>query len=241
MKDIKDALEWLLDAVRIWVRCIARPVATLNAVLPGASDEHHLSGAAKVWVPSLLISLVLSFPMLNLFGIEWNNLGFHLSNWLTTVLALVAVGFIAHRILTALKLKSEFVRTLVMYTTPVVAYSPIITLINLPGTIQLFDAVKAIKEQKLPIDVAAITLARNLLGEGTIQPGPLVATTTFLVSIFGFGCLAVFAEAVSQWYGNSRFKSYSAVAAALMLSTIVTMGIVVPIQLFTIYSFLKLD
>jgi hypothetical protein len=240
VKGIQDAIEWLLDALILWLKNIAGPISTLNAVLPSATDERHLSEATKVWVASLLLGLVLSFPIFNLFGIKWDNLGFHLSNWLTTIISLVAVAFIVHRTLLALKLRSDFVRTFVMYTTPVVAYTPVINLINLPFTIYLFGVVAALKEQKLPIDVAADTFLQNLVRVGMVL-SPFFVFMSLVVSLVGLGCTVVFAEALSQWYGNSRFKTYSAVAVGLTLASVLQIGVIFPMQLLTIYSFLEID
>lgn len=149
MKGIREALDWLLDALGVWLRCVTQPIAVLNAVLPEVTDDYsHLSAATQVWVPSFLISLILAFPVLNLFGIGWSNVGFHLCNSLTPILYMLAIIFIAHKLLLWHKMKSEYVRTLAMYTTAVAPYLPVFALLNLPSTYIVFNVMKEIKTKR---------------------------------------------------------------------------------------------
>jgi hypothetical protein len=225
VKELGDALQWLFDAIRAWLQCVARPVATLNAIVPETTDENHLSEAAKVWVPALLISLIISFPVLKFYGIEWNNVGYHLTTWTTTIVGMVGTAFIAHHILLGLNLKSEFVRTLVLYTVPVATYAPVLSLLTVPSKLSIFAAVQGFKQHPVAIDAAVVAYVHN---------------ATNSTSIFGMGVLTLFAESVSQWYGNNRFKCYSAVAVSGMLSTIFIAVVLTPIQFLTMYAFLTI-
>jgi hypothetical protein len=234
VKNIDEALQWLLNAIQLWLQCLARPVATLNDILLEGTDEKHLSAAAKVWTPSLLISLIMSFPVLKSYGIEWNNVGYHLSTWTTTIIGLVGTAFIVHQMLLWLKLKSDLVRTLVIYSVLVATYTPVTSLLAIPSTLHNFAAVQDFKAHTIPIDQAAIEYFRRGMNPNILE-GVIIATSLF-AGVFSVGVQALFAESVSQWYGNNRFKCYSAVAASVLLSGIVFL-FVVPMQFLIIYAF----
>jgi hypothetical protein len=235
VKNLDEALQWLLDATATWLQCVARPVATLNEILLEATDEKHLSAAAKVWVPSLLISLIVSFPVLKFYGIEWSNVGFHLCTWMTTIITLVATAFIVHHVLLKLKLKSEFVRTLVIYTVLVTTYAPVSGLLGIPSTLSIFAAMHDFKQHSIPIDEAVILYFRN-----AAQPflAGIASVASTFIGAFSMGVLALFAESISQWYGNNRFKCYSAVAASMLLTVVFIVIVVTPLQFLIIYAFI---
>jgi hypothetical protein len=237
VKALGDALQWLFDAVRIWLQCVVKPMTMLNAILPEVTDENHLSEAAKVWVPSLLISLIISFPVLKFYDIEWNNVGYHLSAWMPMIIALVVYTFIVHQILLGLKLKSEFVRTLVIYTVLLATYFPAISLLDIPTTLSMFAAAQDFKQHHIPIDAAVVAYIGNSAEPTSIILGGVSGIAEILSAVFLIGVLALFAESVSQWYNNDRFKCYSAVAASTILSAIV-FQVVTIMQFLIIYAFL---
>jgi hypothetical protein len=240
VKNLEETLQWLLDAIAIWLQCVAKPVATLNNILLEETDDKHLSTAAKVWVPSLLISLIISFPVLKLHGIEWNNVGFHLCTWTTTVISLVVTAFIVHQVLLGLKLKSEFVRTLMIYTVLVTTYAPVSSLLALPSTLNSFAAVQDFKQHPIALDAAAIAFFQHAAHPTSIFEG-VINVSGAIIDIFSVGILALFAESVSQWYGNNRFKCYSAVAASTCLSGVALLLVVMPVQLLVIYAFVGIS
>lgn len=236
MKDLGDALQWLLDAVEMWLQCATKPVATLNDILPEATDEKHLSAAAKVWVPSLLISLIISFPVLKLYGIEWSNIGYHLCTWMTTIIALVVTAFIIHQALLWLRLKSDFIPTLVIYTILVATYTPVTSLFLIPSTLLNFAAVSEFKHHPVAIDAAMVAYFQKVLNPTSFFSSVLTVTSTF-INVFSLGVVALFAESISQWYNNNRFKCYSIVVVSLLLSSIVTLLVVTPMQFLIMYAF----
>lgn len=239
MKNLDETLQWLLNAVQLWLRFLARPVATLNDILLEMTDEKQLSAAAKIWAPSLLISVIISFPVLKSYGIEWHDAGYHLSTWMMSIVSLVAPAFIVHQVLLWLKLKSEFVRTLVIYTVLVTIYGPVSSLLTIPATLHNFAAVQDFKQHSIPFDQAVVQYFRKV-----INPDPTIfegvrAVAAQLLSFFSMGVLAFFAESLSQWYGNNRFKCYSAVVGSALLNTIFLFLVVVPMQFLIIYAFVE--
>jgi hypothetical protein len=235
---LREALQWLLGAFEIWLRCAAKPVPTLNRVLLEVTGEEHLSAAEKIWVPSLLISLIVSFPVLKLYGIEWNNVGYHLCTLATTIAGLVVNAFVIHRLLLALKLKSEFVHTLVIYTVILTTYAPVSNLFSIPSALSLFSAVQDFKQHPIGVDEAVIAYFHNLRNTASIASN-VFGIASVLLQVFSIAILALFAESLSQWYGNDRFKCYSAVAASMLLSVIVVLLVISPMQILIIYAFVS--
>ncbi len=238
MNELGAALQWLLDAFETWLQCVARPVPTLNRILLEATDDEQLSAAGKVWAPSQLITLIISFPILKLYGIEWNDLGYHLCNWLTTIVVLIIFAFTAHKLLLALQLKSQFVQTLVIYTVIVTTYSPITTLLSIPSTLTLFAAVQNFKQHPIAIDKAVMVYFSSFSNTTSFYANTIGVLSIF-TQVFSFGIQALFAECVSQWYRNDRFKCYSSVVVSLLLSVFIVMLVTTPVQLFIIYAFMK--
>jgi hypothetical protein len=152
---------------------------------------------------------------------------------------MVGTAFIAHHILLGLNLKSEFVRTLVLYTVPVATYAPVLSLLTVPSTLSIFAAVQGFKQHPVAIDAAVVAYVNNATNSTSIFGDFLMAASAF-AGIFGMGVLTLFAESVSQWYGNNRFKCYSAVAVSGMLSTIFIAVVLTPIQFLTMYAFLTI-
>ena len=93
---------------------------------------------------------------------------------------------------------------------------------------------QAIERDHLSL-AAALTVFLHQRHE-TGMPGMLIAAIGVLASVVSFGCLALFAEAVSQWYGNSRSASYSTVAVATLLSALVAVLIFAPLLLLIVYA-----
>jgi hypothetical protein len=238
---IAEALQWLLDALEIWLQCVVRPVPMLNRVLLETTDEKRLSAAQKVWVPSLIISLIVSFPVLKVYGIEWDEVGYHVCIWMITIVNYVATAFIVHQFLLALKLKTEFVPTLVIYTIILGTYAPVFTLLTIPSTLALFAALQDFKQHPIAIDKAVIAYFQGgmkLASTDSIASNISICLST-IVQVFSTSMFALFAESMSQWYGNDRFKCYSTTTAALLSSTILVGLLIVPLQILVDYAFVK--
>ena len=225
MKELKEALNWLLEAFRLWAQCLARLVPLLNGLLQEESDEARLSAATQIGVTSSLISLVVSIPLHKWEGIEWNNVGFHVADWTITILLLLAAAFTVHRLLLMLKLESRFVITLVLYATIVMIWSPVLTVLWM--LILIYSRELLIYSRELiPGNLEALALT------GTIILGILFVLVLLLCVV-----LALFAESITKAYGNNRFQSYSAVAAAALVIAVIGGTISSKLHGFAVLSF----
>ena len=225
---------WLLSALRLWLRCVAHPVATLNALLAVPTRDAQLSETIKLWAPAVLIGVAISLATLAHDGVGWGNAALHLLYEMAVLPSLLVTAAVSHQLLRWRKLRSDFVPTLVMYTVAVVSYSPLIRLSMIPATLRIFDTAQAIERDHLSLAAALTVFLHQRHETGT--PGMLIAAIGVLASVVSFGCLALFAEAVSQWYGNSRTASYSTVAAASLLSALVAVLIFGPLLLLIVYA-----
>jgi hypothetical protein len=237
VNEIINATRSTIDTFRFWLDCACQPVVTLNRLLQHETDEGCWAATAKLWTVSFIIMSVSLFPILRLYGDAWNNAGFIISNLLFTMVGMALIATISHVILRVFKLKSDFNRTLVMYSTPAVTYAPIISWMNLYQTNRIFEMVATFKKQGLPIDETLGKIIKTALMNIIISSGALseiINSCEFIISLI---VLTIFAEAVSQWYCNDRFKSYSAVSLALLLSVSLILLILAPIQMFIIYAF----
>lgn len=233
MKEIVAALGWFLRSMSTWLRCAAHPIRTLNIIL---SDEQvNLDKVVEIWIPSLLVSIVVSLPVLKLFGIEWNNVGYHLSQCLVAFAALAIEAFITHLFLLMFGLRSNFLSTLLMYSIPVVSYGPITGLLAVPATLKIFYTLQDAKLNH--VSFGDLINKFILSGQDSSLLTGISGVVVGFLSVFSCVILTVFTESLCQWYGNSRFKCYFAVTASTVVSTAIVLLVVTPFQLLVMYAY----
>ena len=128
-----------------------------------------------------------------------------------------------------------------MLAIPPTIYAPIMTLINLPAAVQYYNNMKIFKQSKPSFDTAVSAYWQDFLYGSMSPKNAFTVIMTFILSLFVVGCAAVSSEAVSQWYENPRFKSYSAITLAVLVLSM-TVGIIDPaIELFVTYAFITPD
>ena len=76
---------------------------------------------AKLWIPILTLNLVLNYPMLNLFGIKWNNFGYYAPEEAILILTIVMNGLLSHTLLRVGKMKSDVYETTLLYTSVLIS------------------------------------------------------------------------------------------------------------------------
>jgi len=126
---------------------------------------------------------------------------------------------------------SDLSEIIKLYTIRVV-YIPIIGILNLPGTYQLYNKIRAAKRNETdPFSLLSslITPTENGL-RGLDEIGTVLACAIMFLTA------AVFTEAVIAWYGNRRFLSYLAVGAAGVLATFPLIGMGLPLYILNIYA-----
>jgi hypothetical protein len=109
--------------------------------------------------------------------------------------------------------------------------------VQLPWALALFAAVNDFKQHPTSIGDAISTFNRGFANRSVFDRGVFAFAST-LIAAFTTCLLGVFAESVSQWYGNDRFKCYSAVAASSFLALLFVVILVLPLRFIVMYSFI---
>ena len=235
MKGVSDAIELLIDVTGAWLKSGIRPISVLNEMLPRFKDERQIPEATKTWLPSILVSIIVSFPVLNSYGIKWDNLGFHLFSWLVTLTNIVIDAFLFHGLLICFKLKSEFVRTFVITVTPSMAYLPIFSLAATPELVRWLDALQVAKSAKQPFITSMEHYYAAVRSE---EPNVIILLVDNVSVVLAFLCFVLSAEAAAQWYNNDRLKTYLAGTLAVSLGIVLAVGMAV-IQLWALFAFMS--
>jgi hypothetical protein len=199
--------------------------------------DRSLAPVAKLWVPTLTLSLVLSYPMLNLFGIRWNNFGYHATEQVVVLTTIIMNGLLSHAFLRLAKMRSDAHETTLLYTT-VVIYTPITTVMAIPSSYKLYSQLQILKHLNLePQELFKRMFSSGLLG--SIESFDLYALTVYVTGFIGILTLTVYAECLIQWYENPRFKTYLAVGIAAYTMFLAYRSLAEPFHRFLIYSFVE--
>jgi hypothetical protein len=183
------------------------------------------------------VSLILSYPMLNLFGIKWNNFGYHAPEQLLVLVTIILNGLLSHTFLRIAHMKSDAYETIVLYTT-VVIYTPLTTVMAIPSSYRLYSYLQALKHLNLdPREVFNRLSWNGLLG--STDSFDLYALTLYATGFVGVFTLSLFAECLVQWYENARFKTYFAVGLAAYTMFTAYRWLAEPFHRLLIYSFIQ--
>jgi hypothetical protein len=228
----------MVDSVFLWVSAAIHPLDTMNELLKIEDLPRLYTSAAKIWAVAFVLGAVLFEPVFSYFGIQWGNVGFELATCLIEILMIVSTVVIAHCLLRMAALKSDFPRTLVIYSTLVITYSPITNLLNLYPTFRALEVIQALRLQNLAIEEAFLRILKGML-IGTISSFGIAIDALQFVGVFAaLFVFTVFAESVSQWYENDRFRVYAVVSGAMVLSKAVGMLLFGPAYALLIYAHL---
>jgi hypothetical protein len=135
-------------------------------------------------------------------------------------------------------MRSDFIHTLVMYTTVVTVYMPAITLLNWPVTYRLFATIQLAKQQHASMLGAFLLLFRSWTNTPGGTTGLLFGLPIVIAQAIGIVSLVMFCESVVQWYDNDRYRSYVAIASASLVNIVVTYVVIVPFQLGVYFAFI---
>lgn len=237
--DLTKSLEAVLNLFLEWVTAVRNPVRSCNEVLALATDKEKISKTLRLWFVSFLITLVLQFPVLKAIGIEWENLGFHLPNFLILTLLLMLTGAALHWGMKAYGIASNFADTTAAYTTLIGCYSPILAVLAYPATVRVLTALRTAKMQHLSLLQAGV----SLLGPGSALQSPdwinvLSILLAQLAQAATFVGLAFLAEKLRQIYLVERARVISAFGFGFTVFLVpATMAILV-LQYYNMYTFI---
>jgi hypothetical protein len=175
--------------------------------------------------------MLIALPVSYLFGISIKDADFF-GFWRAMILIFhVILAVTVHAILVVFGQHSDLSDIIKLYTIRIV-YIPIIGILNLPGTYQLYNKIRAAKRN----ETDPLSLLSSLLTPTENGLRGLDEIGTVLSYAIMFLTAAVFTEAVIAWYGNRRFLSYLAVGTAGVLAMFSLIGMGLPLYIFNIYA-----
>lgn len=217
--------------VLAWVEYALHPIDSTNALLRHSRGGLFPRKVVEIWGTSAVMFMLMTVPVSYLFGISLKDADFF-AVWQAMILvchALVAVA--VHAMLLALRQRSDLSCLIKFYTIAIV-YIPIIGILNLPGTFELYNKIRAAKREQL--DLSSLLAKLMMPVDNGLAGFDEVATGLGYAVMFTAG--AVFTEAIIVWFGNRRFSSYLAVGGAGVLAFIPLVGIAMPIYILNIYA-----
>jgi hypothetical protein len=238
-------LHSLVTLVWRMAECVFRPLTTITQLLGEFEQSRSLAPFTKIWLPALVLSMIIDYPLLNWFGIKWNNIGFYAPEELVVIASLLLTAVMIHVLLCMCEIPSDFYKTTLLYTI-VVIYSPITTLMTIPLAYNQYNLIRSIKLQAEagPIGSAPLEALKRLLkidfwgaiDVRSVNLNVVVMYATGFLSLLSFAALA---ELIVQFYRGPRYRTYLAVGISLYLVTVGYRSIALPIHSFIAYSFIK--
>lgn len=136
--------------VLAWVEYALHPIDSTNALLRQRRGVLFPKAVVEIWGTSAVMFMLITVPVSYLFGISLKDADFF-AVWQAMILVFhVLVAVAVHAILSAFRQRSELSDIIKMYTITMV-YIPVIGLLNLPGTFQLYNKIRVAKREQLDI------------------------------------------------------------------------------------------
>jgi hypothetical protein len=222
-----------------WLAWVLRPRQSAYSLLQQRAHERQFyKQMLTIWTTTALIDVTLSFPVGNLFGVPWNNVGFYGTYLICFLVVLAAGALITHWTLLLSNLKSISTETFAIYTVSVV-YSPFVYLFSLPNVYNAYSVVSSVKHEHRDI----VGGANRMVAIISSQPHDALY---YIIEIAEHGSLfvacvawALVAELLIAWYGNGRFATYRVLVRAQLIMVFPLFVFIAPVELFALYSYLS--
>lgn len=226
----------VLSVFGTWMQCIISPSRTVACLTNDVARSGSIIPVIKIWAAAVSISIIVQIPVLRMFGIEWVNMGYPAVAVTVSLLSMCCGSILTHFSMRMFGLNSHLPITLGLYTV-------VSSLILTSKSYQLLHAIYIMKlagAERLTVKEIITQLATPVPIFQREMPLAVIDTLAFYGSIVvGMLAMAAFAEFLVQWYGNSRYKTYLAVAWGNISLTVVYLAVFLPIQLMILYSFME--
>ncbi len=230
--------ERLFDILRIWIECLIHPLAYIEEMLHRYEEQKSLALLKDVWFPSIFLSIIVNYPILRLFGVEWTNIPFYVIEQTILLVSLFVNVLIVHLFMRMSGMLSRWGETIVLYTI-VVIYTPISAIISLPASYKWYDHMRSLKfEKKADLASAFQTLLTHefVVGDNSLSlENAILYSTSFIFLL----TLAAFAECMVQWYGNHRYRTYLAIGTTGLIISSLHRWVEFPLRSLDAYFFMK--
>src|SRR5262249_42096181 len=163
MKSIFESIEFLLKGFLIWLRAVSDPAQSVYENTQVQATDKRVAELMVIWLWSIALSIVLQSPMTRMYGIELTDVGYLLPYALLTSVGIFIIGAAVHPALILFKLTSRFLDTLSIYVMTVVVYSPILTVMALPGQANSLAVIRRVKSLNLSFDESIMRVFSELI------------------------------------------------------------------------------
>jgi hypothetical protein len=221
MKAIVEGLQLLLQGLITWCRAAAAPAQTARSIL-SMTESERTAILMAIWLWSIMLSVLFQGPIYKLYGIEWTDIGFLLPYVLMMSLTTLLIAVAAHLAFRLFRVPSSLFDTLSMFVITVTVYSPVSTLLALPGQANMISTMSTIKPLNLSFWGVIQRLRDEMVSRGS-QGDPLGDVQFVIIpigSVVSLCSLAIFAECVVQQYKTQRFKTLFALDLGITLAVI---------------------
>ena len=237
--DLSKGLQAVLDGFAEWFDICRHPLLHCDKLLSLETDKEKIDKSLHLWLVVFLITLVLQLPLWKIAGIGWENVGFHLPNFLVATAGLMLIGVVLHLGLRIYGVPSNFADTLVIYTTVGGVYSPLFLLVAYPAVVPIMTSMKNAKGQGLAFIPAMAFIFSNQMkiSQPTGLQGVLYSVLTIPLVVGSFLVLTLMAHKVAAKYSVPKSKTLASFGFSMsVLMTPLWLGLV-SLSYFIMYTF----
>jgi hypothetical protein len=255
VKDLIELVRTFLQGLITWFFAVTSPVGTTNSLLANPPKQ-RLTSTLLLLLWSLVLSLIVTRPLSHMYGIELGNIDFYGQQIVFTILSFLLSVWTIHLVLRVFGQRSNLAELLSILTGTYLVYWPLYQLIMFPAQADNYRFVSTLKESGTPAgDIGRQLLDRIVhplnYSSGTdtisqLRQGGMMVKMPYLtvcvnaiVSVVAFATLSLFAEFVTQWYGNDRYRTFLAVSLGLWVYILLAAITIAPLSMITLWAYIK--
>lgn len=223
----------------IWLRFLFHPIAGVRQILRESATNITSLPELKVWLPAVAVAFLLDYPIIRLYGIAWNNVGFYAANRLIVLFALFAQAITLYGFIRLSSFSISFSQMRALFTL-MVAYLPFTSITQWAWLLRTFDLIQQVKHNAgYNLEGLKTVLATLVSQQAANPPNSLEVLASEGGNLAGFVLLALFAELLVQWFDAQRFRAYLVVGIGGFISTVVAGLLAFVPRVIEIYSFVE--
>lgn len=235
-----ESLDFLLDSLIEWAEAIRSPLDTANRIISTAgNDTNVFKGATKLWLTAFIISTVIQIPIFQLHEISWGDFGFYLSSGLVLLLIVLAYCGSIYGGLRAFGIEILFVDLYLLYIVLIGIFSPLISILSYPTTINFISTLDRLKEEGVNFTSAIIEMySITQLGTSSVVLEVYLSLSALLVTIFLYSMLSYLVNILSVELGASKTSIMNALTMGFVVFGLIPSMLLTILKYFAIFSFL---
>lgn len=233
------SLEKISDFVFDWMFAVVRPIDNCKRLLSIIDEEERRRAISKLWLMSVVISIITYLPLSHRYGIEWNTAGFDVCFLLGFTTIMFTSGFAIQVGLRLRRIRSRLSDILAIYTAFVVCYEPLYIVASYPQSHRLFDGLNDSKHKGMYfLQSLELYFSQSLATE--VNATDVLSTVCSWVLLLAFcTSTALIARTIAEKCGATKLNSFSAItfaSAAVLAPLAVVQSLVIA---YIVFSFMK--